>query len=461
MALLEEKRRRVARTRLLRYTPYRKQREFHEAGRDYRERLLRAANQVGKSMAGAAEMAMHLSGRYPDWWAGRRFDRAITAMVGSETAELTRDGVQRLLVGPPADSSSWGTGMIPGDDIAETHRRMGVADALDTVLVRHVRGDFSTLLFKSYDQGRRKWQANTVQVVHFDEEPPEDIYYEGLTRTNATGGMVYLTFTPLLGMSQVVRRFLMEPSPDRHDTNMTIEDAEHISPEERARIIASYPEHEREARTKGIPTLGSGRIFPVSEEAIACDPISIPATWRRLGAMDFGWDHPWAAIELAHDPDADVVYVTKVCRARQMTPVLAAAAVKPWGEWLPWMWPRDGRRDTQEGAGKALADQFKAQGLQMWPDHSQFEDKSVSVEAGLMLMLDRMQTGRFKVFRHLTDFFEEFRLYHRKNGAVVKLNDDVLSAVRYGLMMLRHATTEPRTSDGDHRFVPGEASWMG
>lgn len=169
-----------------------------------------AGNQLGKTLAGAAEMAMHLSGRYPAWWRGRRFDRAILAMAGSETAELTRDALQRLLVGPPADERDWGSGTIPRRDLLVTARRHGVANALDTVVVAHAAGGRSTLLLKSYDQGRRKWQANTADVVWFDEEPPLDVYVEGLTRTNATGGIVYLTFTPLLGMSEVVRMFVGE-----------------------------------------------------------------------------------------------------------------------------------------------------------------------------------------------------------------------------------------------------------
>jgi hypothetical protein len=119
---------------------------------------------------------------------------------------------------------------------------------------------------------------------------------------------------------------------------------------------------------------------------------------------------------------------------------LHAAALRPWGE-LRWSWPRDGRRETLEGAGIALAKQYREQGLDMLQEHAQFEDGSVSVEAGLMDILDRMQTGRFKVFRHLNDWFEEFRLYHRKDGRVVKEGDDLMSATRYAVMMLRCAST--------------------
>ncbi len=208
--MANEIKRRLSRTKLTRYKPYAKQEEFHAAGLSHRERLLMAGNQLGKTFSGAAELAYHLTGKYPPWWRGRVFDRPIRSWAGSKTGEVTRDGVQRLLVGEPKDRASWGSGMIPGDAIQGASSRMGVADAIDSILVKHVSGDNSTLGFKSYDQGREKWQGETLDVVWFDEEPPMDIYMEGLTRTNATGGMVYLTFTPLLGMSDVVHMFIQE-----------------------------------------------------------------------------------------------------------------------------------------------------------------------------------------------------------------------------------------------------------
>lgn len=208
LSLLEEQQRRKDRRRLTEYLPYAKQLEFHDAGLIHRERLLMAANQVGKTFCGAAEAAIHLTGEYPEWWEGRRWDRPVRAWGGSKTGEVTRDGVQRYLIGEPKDESRWGTGAIPGERLLDWGRRQGVADALDNALVRHVSGGTSTLGFKSYDQGRQKWQSETLDFVWFDEEPPMDIYMEGLTRTNATAGMTFITFTPLLGMSDVVSMFL-------------------------------------------------------------------------------------------------------------------------------------------------------------------------------------------------------------------------------------------------------------
>lgn len=331
----------------------------------------------------------------------------------------------------------WGTGYIPKADIISSTRRSGVSGALDSITVRHVSGGTSTLLFKAYEQGRGKWQANTVDYIWFDEEPPEDVYFEGITRTNATQGLIAVTFTPLKGMSSVVARYILEHSPDRSVITMTIEDAEHYTPEERQKIIDSYPAHEREARTKGVPSLGSGRIFPVAEELITVVPFEVPKHWVQICGIDFGWDHPTAGARLAWDRDADVIYVTTVYRQREATPIVHAGALKPWGAWLPWSWPHDGNNDM--AAGPNLASQYRAQGLNLLPERATFEDGSNSVEAGLMEMLDRMITGRFKVFSTCGEWFEEFRLYHRKDGKVVKERDDVISASRYALMMKRFA----------------------
>lgn len=438
-----ERQRRLSTNRLKQYKPYAKQRDFHRAGATFRERLFKAGNQLGKTMAGAAEVAMHLTGRYPDWWDGKRFDRPTTWLAGSESYELTRDGVQRLLVGPPDKEEEWGTGFIPADCIVGRTRRIGVSNALDSVTVRHVSGGASSLLFKAYEQGRGKWQANTVDGVWFDEEPPLDVYIEGITRTNTTQGPVFLTFTPLLGMSDVVARFLMEDNADRTVVTMTIDDADHYTPEERAKIIASYPLHEREARTKGIPSLGSGLIFPVLEEEIIIEPRSIPPIWPQINGVDFGYDHPFGAVNIAWDRDADIVYVTKCYRSRQTTPIIHAAAVKPWGDWIPCAWPHDGLQHDK-GSGEQLAAQYQGQGLNMLPDKAEWEEGGNGVEAGIALMLDRMLTGRWKVFSTCTEWLEERRLYHRKDGKIVKERDDVISASRYALMMLRYAETAPK-----------------
>ena len=232
--------------------------------------------------------------------------------------------------------------------------------------------------------------------------------------------------------------------------SMTIDDVEHYSAEEKARIIASYPPHEREARSRGIPTMGSGRVFPISEDMIKVPPRQIPSHWVQIVGMDFGVDHPFAATRLAWDRDADCIYVTGAYRQKgehldgQWTgsPAFHATAVRAWGEWIPVAWPHDGlERDRQ--SGETLASIYRSHHLNMLPERATHEDGTNGVEAGITDMLERMQSNRFKVFADLDPWFDEFRLYHRKDGLIVKLIDDLMSATRYGVMMRRHAITQP------------------
>jgi len=215
-ALQREADRRRNTNRLKFYAPYGKQIEFHTKGKVHSERLFMAGNQLGKTLSGGAEWAMHLTGRYPDWWDGATFEKPVNLWAAGVTGDSTRDNPQRILVGPPTQEENWGTGMIPKDALVDWDRAMGVPNLLDNVTVRWGGGgdvsNISVLSFKSYEKGREKWQGPTLDGVWFDEEPPLDIYTEGLTRTNRgqRGQFVMITFTPLLGMSEVVSLFLLE-----------------------------------------------------------------------------------------------------------------------------------------------------------------------------------------------------------------------------------------------------------
>jgi phage terminase large subunit-like protein len=190
----------------LRRELYPKHLMFFAAGGAHQERCMMAANRVGKTTAGGYETTLHLTGRYPHWWEGRRFAGPIEAWVAGDTAETTRDIVQAALMGPPAEP---GTGLIPADTIiGEPSRRAGATGAVDTARIRHASGGVSLLGFKSFDQGRRKFQGTAKHVVWLDEEPPVDVYDECMLRLMTTDGLMLCTFTPLQGMTELVLRFM-------------------------------------------------------------------------------------------------------------------------------------------------------------------------------------------------------------------------------------------------------------
>ncbi len=171
-----------------------------------------AANRVGKTITGAFEVATHLTGQYPAWWEGKRFDHPISAWACGDTAETVRDIGQLELLGPV---DNIGTGMIPGDYIlGDPPRKPGIPDAIELIRVKHISGGISELGFKAYAKGRKSFQGTAKHVVWLDEEPDESIYSECLLRTMTVDGRIIATFTPLLGLSEVVMSFLPKPEDD-------------------------------------------------------------------------------------------------------------------------------------------------------------------------------------------------------------------------------------------------------
>ena len=235
------------------YQPYKFQKRFHEAGLEANQRLLMAANRVGKSYVGAMEMAAHLTGLYPKWWKGKRFDKPIRAWVCGASNETTRDISQKELFGQPDNPREKGKGSIPKHLIGETTRKPGVPNAHSSVLVKHSTGGWSRVAFKAYEMGAEKFMGESLDLVWLDEEPPQNIYSQCITRTLDKRGQVYLTFTPESGMTEVVQNFTSDLRPGQALVTAGWEDAEHLTEDMKEQILAALPQHERDMRSKGIP----------------------------------------------------------------------------------------------------------------------------------------------------------------------------------------------------------------
>lgn len=471
---LDQLRRRSEVNRLRGYEPYPFQRAYHrcESGHwetgAFKQRsdvdvtakqvLLSASNQIGKSQGGYADDAFHATGDYPDWWDGpdltehlRRFPEM---WIGGPNNDKVRDIGQKYLCGDPRSPEKWGTGWVPKDALVGKTPKRGVSNAHDSVQVRHKAGFIVHIVFKSYDAALLDWTGETVGFIHLDEEPPDVIYNQCLARMIASGGYVKMTFTPEAGQKQVLSQFITDLQEGqllifaglneaRHEDGRT-----HLDERSLKQLLGAIPAHEYELRTTGKPILGAGAVFPVVESLIRMDePILLSPTYPRICGMDFGSggvNHPTAAVWLAVDRDSKMTYVYDGYRSSAVEMAVHAAAVRRQGPWIPVAWPHDGNRATSYG-GPTLRNEYAKLGVNMLSNNfTNPDEKGFAVEPGITAMLVAMQEGRFKVFPHMSEWFEEYRLYHRseKDNSIVPKRDDLMSATRVAFQSTRYAQVE-------------------
>lgn len=454
LQLLQEKERRLKGRKFYSYYPesgplardkYSKHMEFFAAGKSILARAAIAGNRTGKTTLNAFETTCHLTGNYPDWWEGRRFDHPVDWWAASDTTETTRDILQHELLGRLEEI---GTGMIPKENIiGQPTMKRGIAQAVDTVLIRHKSGGVSTLAFKAYDQGREKFQGTKKHGISLDEEPPMGVYTECLTRLTATtpddqNGIMLCTFTPLSGMSAVVLMFLNEPSEHRFVLTMGFDHVPHLSEENKKALLASFPAHERDARANGTPQLGSGAIYPYPESDIFVDDFQIPDHWPRAYGMDVGWNRtavPWGA----WDRETDTIYLYSEHYRGQAEPSIHAEAIKSRGSWVPGVLDPASRGRSQHD-GQQLIQKYKDLGLDI-------DAADNSVETGIYEVQSRLSTGRLKIFKSLSNWRDEFRLYRRDDkGRIVKEKDHLMDGTRYLVMSgIKRAKSKPANENSN------------
>lgn len=471
LALLKEKEERVKYNKLEAFRPYGWQSEFIAASKINRQLLAMTGNRCGKTYTGGHIMACHLTGNYPEHWDGHRFDRPINAWAAGISTVTTRDIVQSELLGDCNDPDAFGSGSIPRDAIVSVVNRPGVPNAVETVLVRHASGGLSKLSFKSYEMSQDKFMGTSLDLIWLDEECPEDIFTQCITRTATTGGITYLTFTPEHGLTPLVKRFTTELKDKQYIIQATWEDAPHLDEATKEQLLSVYSPMEREMRSKGQPSLGTGVIFPVSDEKISVEPFPIPSHWPRILGIDLGFDHPNACVGAVKDPDTGTYYVYDEYSERKETiPMHASAIRRMGGDKIPVILPHDAFKHDAGRSGKQFIKLYEDEGINCLPEcfsNPATPDGKVgtlSREYGLHWMLTMMQEGKLKVFSTCKKFFLEKSTYHRKEGKIIDEGDDVISAARYALLSIDRFG-RPTNTDYDGYFYqsnePLIPDWLG
>jgi phage terminase large subunit-like protein len=438
---------------------YPKQAEFFAASATHREIFLCAGNRTGKTMAGLYALTCHLTGLYPAWWEGKRFARPIQAVVAGDSSKTVREIVQAKLLGPYGRP---GTGILPGATLRRVVPKPGVPEAVELARTTHVSGGESVVRFQSYDQGRDAFQGVELDVVLLDEEPPLAIYTEALVRTMTTDGLVMLTFTPLLGLSDTVLQFLPDGQfPDtpsqgsKYLLKMTWDDVPHLAPAVKAELLAAIPAYQREARSRGIPVLGSGVVYPVSEDTYLVDPFELPKHWKRCYGLDVGWNRT-AGIWGAYNPETAGWTLYHEYYGSHDEPSVHASAIKAPGSWVPGVIDPAARGRSQAD-GRSLLATYTDLGLQLSVAQN-------AVEAGIYQVWERLSQGRLQVFRTLPHWRKEARLYRRdERGHVVKTDDHLMDATRYLVLSgLEVARAHPVPGRGaGERGLPSGVGWTG
>lgn len=448
------------RRHFLHFEPHAKQLHFYTMGTlGAKERFLFGGNRTGKTLGGGYEMAMHLTGYYPDWWPGIRFNRPISAWAATVDGRTQRDALQVIYFGEQLKGIM---GAIHPRMVAHTYQIQ--RGQLDNAVIKHKSGGVSTLSFRTFEQGRDAFQAAEIDFAHLDEEPPWDIYTEVLMRLFARGGYCITTMTPLKGKTDLVTHAMELVGTDGKPIARQMgrvkngvgylqvgwQDNPHLKTEEMVRLRSTLKPHEIEAREKGIPYLGGGKVYPIAESAISCQSFPIPTHWPQGFGLDVGWTNPTARVNVAWDRDNDVIYITGCYKVPELTPKQHANSwVSAAWDWMNGVCDPAGQASSQKD-GESVVDKYRESGVKLFLADN-------SVEAGIAEVLQRMNSGRLKVFAHLEEWWHEFRLYRRQAeganiGRIVKKDDHLMDATRYAVMgRLLFATKEPERTASQSR----------
>ena len=455
------------------YNPHPKQLEFHTLGKGARHRMFLAGNRTGKSFCCSMEVCMHLTGNYPEWWPGYRYDRPVNVWVGGVTNQEVFGIIESRYFEGVAGSAPW----IDPSLLARSNRTNHIYH------VRHTSGQDSKLRFKSYEQKARAWQGEQCDIIHLDEEPTElQIYEEASMRLMSTSpghrGSMLISATCLL-WSPFVHSFLTEVVEENGEkkevqrvpgkvNNSRVfimagwEDAPHLTETEKIELKANMSPATIEARTTGMPSIGSGMVYPISESVITCAPFEIPKHFYCVAGMDFGWHDPTALVFLAIDRDKNIGYVFHEYSMSEKTPeqhvyYLNREKAKDYIGWIPIVHDPAGGMSSQKD-GENLVDLYRAAGFK------NMNKADNSREPGAQLVLQRLQNMQLKIFSSCNRLLSELRMYARdKDGKIKDGNDHLLDALRYAVMSgWSLAQTKDQLcgiNDGYYGVAP-KNSWM-
>lgn len=414
---------------------YPKYKEFIELGNKYKVRLITAGNRCGKTTLALLETVYHCLGRYPSWWKGKRFDKDqqfFNCWIVSDSWDTSAQIVQSMLFFEK-EGADFGTGMIPGNRILKTSKIAAIANCWAVVEVRRDNGGVAVIKFKSSKAGRKMFQGTTVDLIVMDEEPPMDVYQECMMRLMTSGGYMILAFTPLQGMTEMIKSFEdgnKDTSLRRVYVRVSWYDCPHITEEKIAEMEAQIPQYLLQARKYGIPVLGSGRIYPFSREQIEIEGFNIPDFWLSWYALDVGFGTS-ACIIFAQNPSNDEIFAIDELYVSEMSAVEFGENVREKTLGLKGCVDPGANSRSQRDGQTVRHDLSVECGLEL-------TNANKDVELGIGTVYDLFRTNKLKIFSKCQNLLNEIDVYQRdEKGKIVKKYDHACDAMRYGIRTMK------------------------
>ncbi len=431
-----------------------------------RELLVSGINQVGKSEAARRYFAMKLSGKYPSWYTGPRWPHPIEAIVCGPDQAWIRDNFIRYMLGPKQER---GTGLLspecfPGG--VNRHivwsQNQRTSDIIELFTVQHFneRG-WADGLSRCYifthatviDQGR----GFPAHEILLEEEPRHLATHSVLSaRTTKTDGYLRYVMSPERGRTQLWRLFEQDQTGYRQIIKYGINDATHLTPEQRESIIAKWRGHPEEAaRLHGDPVVDSGLVWNVDWNDLVVESSEPPRNWKRLIGLDLPHTTgTFAAVPLGIDPATQLIYVLDAyrnaggTRAQNAQHVIRAFQ----GDKIWCSWPHDGARKEE---GFTLYEHFERCGLKMLPEPAAMigpdGKRSRSKFEAIEIVRQLIEAKQLRIMDRATALIEELRCYSMKAGKIVRSGCDTVDAFLKGIMMLGEAEPLPHSWEAEKR----------
>lgn len=448
------------------FKPFNHQIEFFKTG-NYPRRGILAANRIGKTVSTCFETAYHLTGLYPKWWpeTAKRFTKPVTAFVAGEGWEQVARVLQDELLGTKdiKIKDHIGTGSIPKECIITETMRCDGANCIG-VEIKHTSGQNSYLLFGNYTQEVRNLQGFKLDFVVFDEQPPDDVFSELVTRTATTQGQVLCSFTPLKGLNGLVSKFWHEEE-GYHHIRVSWNDVPEYDPwnepfllqSTRRQLERDYLPHEREARIAGIPVMGKGAVFQLNQwPTYKTGDYNFKEmnNIERVISLDLGLVNDKTVISLLYyNPIEQEVWLHSqivVSGQEEANPMsYINHLMRPEVFGCPIVLPADANtKGRYTMSSQSIRDLFEQYELNVYPDPimnpPDLDGKRTNHKSfGVNIMRQMLELGTFHINENCVHFLKEARNYFVDEKGRFSDPDDCIDSARYGLLACLNRYTEP------------------